>query len=169
MNLYDATVPVFVKLLSNVNKWIDNATAHAEARKFNVDTLVNARLAPDQYPFVRQLQAACDTAKFAVAKVTGTEPPPHPDTETTMAELRQRLRTIVEYLSGFKSEDFAGAEERAVSHVWMGGKSMRSADYLFHFALPNFHFHMTTAYDILRHNGVALGKSDYIVDLPFRA
>jgi hypothetical protein len=168
MNLYDATVPVFVKLLSNINKWIDKATAHAEAKKFDVDVLASARLAPDQYPFIRQVQIACDQAKFTVAKLTGTEPPTHADTEATMAEIRQRIRTVVEYLSGFKREDFTGAEDRAVSHTWMGGKSMRGGDYLDHFALPNFHFHMTTAYDILRHNGVALGKSDYIVELPFR-
>lgn len=169
MNLYDATVPVFVKLLSNVNKWIDKAAAHAEARKFNVDGLTQARLAPDQYPFVSQVRAACDQAKYTVAKLTGTEPPAHADTETTMADIRQRIGAVVEYLSGFKREDFAGAEERDCSHAWMRGKAMRGGDYLDHFALPNFHFHMTTAYDILRHNGVDLGKSDYIVDLPFRA
>jgi hypothetical protein len=169
MNLYDATVPIFTKLLSNVGKWLDKAAAHADARKFDVDVLANARLAPDQYAFIRQIQSACDQAKFTVAKLTGKEPPSHPDTEKTMAELRQRIQTIVDYLATFKREDFGGAEERACSHSWMGGKSLRGGDYLDHFALPNFHFHLTTAYDILRHNGVPLSKMDYIVDLPFRA
>ncbi|HEX4416868.1 MAG TPA: DUF1993 domain-containing protein [Kofleriaceae bacterium] len=168
MNLYDATVPVFTKLLSNVNKWFDKAAAHAEAKKFDVDVLASARLAPDQYPLVRQIQAACDQAKFTVAKLSGKDAPSHPDTEQTVAELRQRLQTVVEYLASFKREDFNGAEERACSHSWMGGKTLTGADYLHHFALPNFHFHLTTAYDILRHNGVGVGKMDYIVDLPFR-
>ncbi len=169
MNLYDATVPIFTKLLSNVGKWLDKAAAHADAKKFDIDVLANARLAPDQYSFVRQIQSACDQAKYTVAKLTGKEPPSHPDTEKTMAEIRQRIRTVVDYLATFKREDFNGAEERACSHGWMGGKSLRGDDYLNHLALPNFHFHLTTAYDILRHNGVDLGKMDYLVDLPFRS
>jgi uncharacterized protein len=169
MNLYDATVPIFTKQLSNVNKWLDKAAAHADAKKFDVDVLATARLAPDQYPFVRQIQSACDQAKFTCAKLSGKEAPAHPDTEKTIAEIRQRIRTVVDYLGTLKREDFQGAEERAVSYTWMGGKSLRGGDYLFHLSLPNFHFHLTTAYDILRHNGVDLGKTDYIVDLPFRA
>jgi hypothetical protein len=168
MNLYDATVPIFTKLLSNVDKWLDKAAAHAAARKFDVDVLAGARLAPDQYPFVRQIQSACDQAKYAVAKLAGKEPPAHPDTEKTIAEIRQRIRTVVDYMATFKREEFNGAEERACSHAWMGGKSMRGDDYLHHLTLPNFHFHLTTAYDILRHNGVDLGKMDYLVDLPLR-
>ena len=168
MNLYDATVPVFTKLLGNVDKWLDKAAAYADSKKFDVDILASARLAPDQYAFVRQIQAACDQAKFTVAKLTGKEPPVHPDTEKTMAEIRQRIRTVVEYLGTFKREDFNGADERQCSHSWMGGKWMRGGDYLDHFALPNFHFHLTTAYDILRHNGVDVGKMDYLVELPLR-
>lgn len=169
MNLYDATVPIFTKLLSNVDKWLDKAAALAEAKKFDVDVLATARLAPNQYTFIRQIQSACDQAKYTVAKLTGKEPPAHPDTEKTIAELRQRIRTIVDYLATFKREDFTGAEERSCSYAWMAGKSLRGGDFLDHFALPNFHFHLTTAYDILRHNGVDLGKMDYIVDLPFRS
>jgi hypothetical protein len=169
MNLYDATVPVFTKLLTAIDKWLDKAAALADAKKFDAEVFCGARLAPDQYNFVRQVQAACDQAKYTVAKLTGTEPPSHPDTETTIAELRQRIRTVVEYLGGFKREAFEGATERRCSHSWMGTKSLRGADYLDHFALPNFYFHLTTAYDILRHNGVPLGKMDYIVHLPFSA
>jgi hypothetical protein len=169
MNLYDATVPIFTKLLSGVDKWLDKASALAEAKKFDVDILASARLAPDQYSFVRQIQSACDQVKFTVAKLTGTEPPKHPDTEKTIAEVRQRLRTVIDYLATFKREDFAGAEERPCSHTWMGGKTLRGGDYLDHFALPNFYFHLVTAYDILRHNGVDVGKMDYMVELPFRS
>jgi hypothetical protein len=168
MNLFDATVPVFTKLLANVDKWLDKATAHAESHKFDVEVLATSRLAPNQYTFVRQILAACDQAKYTVAKLTGQEPPAHPDTETTIADVRQRVRTVVTYLGTFKREDFAGADERPCGHAWMGGKMMRGGDYLDHFALPNFHFHLTTAYAILRHNGVGLGKTDYIVDLPFQ-
>lgn len=167
MNLYDATIPVFTKLLSNVDKWLDKAAALADAKKFDVDVLAAARLAPSQYPFTRQIQSACDQAKFTAAKLTGKDAPSHPDTEKTIAELRQRVRAVVEYLNSFQREDFAGAEDRKCAHSWMGGKSLSGAGYLFHFALPNFHFHLTTAYDILRHNGVDVGKMDYIVDLPF--
>jgi len=168
MNLYDATVPVFTKLLSGIDKWLDKATAHAEAKKFDVNTLAGARLAPDQYSFVRQIQAACDQVKVTVAKLTGKEPPKHPDTEKTIAEIRQRIRTVIDYLATFTREEFAGAEERPCSHTWMGGKSLRGDEYLDHFALPNFYFHLVTAYDILRHNGVDVGKMDYIVSLPLR-
>jgi len=167
MNLYDATVPVFTKLLSGVDKWLDKAAASADARKFDVELLASARLAPNQYSLTRQLQAACDQVKFTCAKLTGTEPPSHPDTEKTIAELRARIATVVAYMATFKREDFVGAEERACGHAWMGGKTMRGGDYLDHFALPNFYFHLATAYAILRHNGVELGKQDYIVDLPF--
>jgi len=169
VNLYDATIPVFIKLLSNIDQWLDKAAAVADAKKFEIDVLANARLAPDQYNFVRQIQAACDQAKFTVAKLTGTEPPSHPDTEKTIAEVRQRIQTVVAYLATFKQDDFNGAEERACSHTWMRGQTVRGGDYLHHFAFPNFYFHLTTAYDILRHNGVPLGKMDYIVNLPFSA
>jgi hypothetical protein len=169
MNLHDATVPIFTKMLSNLDKWLDKAAGLADAKKFDVDVLASARLAPDQYNLVRQVQAGCDTAKYAVAKLTGTEPPSHPDVEKTIAELHQRIRTVVDYVTGFGPHDFEGAEDRVVSHGWMGGKTMRGGDYLDHFALPNFYFHLTTAYDILRHNGVPLGKMDYIGSVPLRA
>src|SRR6266545_151965 len=168
MNLYDATVPIFTKHIKNVESWLDKAGAFAEARKFDPETLLGARLAPDQYPFLRQIQAACDQAKYTTAKLAGKEPPSHPDIEKTIAELRQRTRTVIDYLATFTRADFEGAEDRKVSHAWMGGKHMRGGDYLDHFALPNFHFHMTSAYAILRHNGVELGKRDYIHDLPLQ-
>jgi uncharacterized protein len=167
MNLYDATIPVFTKLLHQVETWLDKAVASAEQRKFDPEILLAARLAPDQYPLLRQIQAACDQAKFAAAKLAAKEPPAHPDTEKTLPEIRARLRTVIEYLATFKREEFEGAENRACSHAWMQGKAMRGGDYLDHMVLPNLHFHLTTAYAILRHNGVALGKADYLGNLPF--
>ena len=167
VNLYDATVPIFTKLLGGTNKWLDKAAAHAEARKFDVETLLQARLAPDQYPLVQQFQAACDNAKFACAHLTGTKPPSHPDTEKTVAEVRARVQKVLDYMATFKREDFAGAEERPCKHSWMPGP-LRGGDYLDHYILPNFHFHLTTGYAILRHNGVDVGKQDYMVSLPFQ-
>lgn len=168
MNLYDATVPIFTKFLKNVDSWLDKAAAFADQKKFDVQVLMDARLAPDQYPFLQHIQVACDQAKYACAKMTGKEPPSHPDTEKTIADLRTRVRTVVEYLATFKREDFVGCEDRACTHTWMSGKSMRAGDYLDHLALPSFHFHLTTAYSILRHNGVSLGKMDFLGDLPFK-
>jgi uncharacterized protein len=168
MNLYDATVPIFTKLLGNVNSWLDKAAAFADHKKFDVQILLDSRLAPNQYSFIRQVQAACDQAKWTVAKMSGKEGPSHPDTEKTIGELRQRLQTVLTYLGTFSRADFEGCEERAVSHQWMQGKAVRAGDYLDHFALPNFHFHMTTAYAILRHNGLDLGKRDYVHSLPLQ-
>jgi uncharacterized protein len=167
MNLYDATVPVFTKLLGNVERWLDKATAHAGQKKFDPEILLVARLAPDQFSFLRQVTSACDHAKLTVARLTGKEPPVHPDTEKSIAELRTRIRAVIEYLGTFKPEDFVGAEDRPCGASWMPGK-MRGGDYLDHYALANFHFHLTTAYAILRHNGVDLGKADYTGELPFQ-
>jgi hypothetical protein len=162
MNLYDATVPIFTRLLTQMDRWLDKATEFASSKKFDPETLMQARLAPDQYPFIHQIQAACDQAKWTCAKLAGKEGPSHPDTEKTIAEARARIKTLIDYLATFSRDDFAGAEERRVSHQWMGGKGMRGGDYLDQYALVNFHFHYTTAYSILRHNGVPLGKPDVV-------
>lgn len=169
MNLYDATIPVFTKLLTNVDKWLDKTVAYAEQKKFDPDTLLAARLAPDQFALARQIQIVCDNAKSYSALLAGKEPPSHPDTETTIAELRQRLQTVIAYLGTFSPEDFAGAEERAITQSRWKGKTMRGGDYLDHYALPNIHFHLTTTYSILRHNGVDLGKRDYLGEQPYQS
>jgi uncharacterized protein len=166
MNLYDATVPIFTQYLGNLDRWLDKAAAYAEQKKFDPQVLIDARLAPDQYPLRQQIQAACDQAKFTCAKLAGKEPPSHPDTEKTLPELKARIATCLAYLATLSREDFVGAEDRRCGHVWMGGKTMRGGDYLDVFSLPNFHFHLTTAYAILRHNGVGVGKMDFIGHLP---
>lgn len=168
MNLFDATVPIFDRMLGNVLQWLDKAEVYAKERGFDVEVLCDSRLAPDQYALIRQIQAACDTAKWAVSKMSGSEAPSHPDTETTLEELRTRIDTCRSYVKSFERKDFEGAEDRACSHQWMQGKSMRGGDYLDHFVLPNFHFHLTCTYQILRHNGVPLGKSDLLSGLPLR-
>lgn len=167
MNLYDATVPVFTKHLTHVSKWLDKAAAHADARKFDVETLLQARLAPDQWPFARQLRAVCDGTMFGVATLAGrpVDVPTHD--ETSMAGVRQRLTSTLAFVATFKREDLADGD-RPCTHSSMGGKSLPAVDFLNHIILPNFHFHLTTAYAILRHNGVDLGKMDYLVSLPFK-
>jgi hypothetical protein len=156
---------VYLKHLRAMERWIDKVLENAAQRKFDADVLIGARLAPDQLPLSAQFQAACDSAKLGVAKLSGTEPPSHPDTEKTFAELRARLGVVLAYVEPFQGSDFAGWEERRVSHTWMGARWIASRDYIIEFAVPNFLFHVTTAYSILRHNGVPLGKADFIAPL----
>jgi hypothetical protein len=156
------------KLLMNVDLWLDKAKTHAAAKNFDANLLLQCRLAPDMFPLVRQVQAACDSAKFAAARTAGKEPPSHPDTEQTFEELRARIATVVSYLDGFHASDFDGADARKVSLPRWEGKSMTAADYLVEHAVPNFFFHLTTAYAILRHNGVDVGKRDYLGALTLR-
>ena len=150
------------KMLTNLDAWLAKAAAHAKARNFDVNVLAQARLAPDQYPLVKQVQSACDTAKFAAARLSGKEAPKHPDTETTVEELHARIQSTVAYLGTFSAKDFEGAETRAITLPFLEGKTLKGADYLVEMANANFYFHAVTAYAILRHNGVDLGKMDYI-------
>jgi len=157
-----ATISQFSRMLKNLDQWLETARAHAEKKGFDADVLAQARLAPDQYALVQQVQSACDAAKYAAAYLSGQSAPSHPDTEKTIAELRARLKTCTAYLDGFKDSDFAGAEERRVAPPWMQGNAVRGDQYTRRIAVPNFYFHVTTAYAILRHNGIELGKRDFI-------
>ncbi|HUI26751.1 MAG TPA: DUF1993 domain-containing protein [Candidatus Kryptonia bacterium] len=165
MNHNDA-IRSFGKTLQNLEQWMDKAEAHAKARSFEVDVLAHARLAPDAFDFVRQVQAGCDQAKYAAAYLSGKPAPSHPDTEQTFGELRDRIKKCVSFLDTVQAKDLVGAEERKVAPPWLGGKWLRGDDYLVHVAIPNFFFHATMAYAILRHNGVELGKMDYIGSIP---
>lgn len=162
MPLYDATVPQLTKMLTNLSSWLGDATAYAEARSFDPEVLLQARLYPDMFPLTRQIQGACDAAKFAAARLSGKAPPKHPDTETTLPELQARVQSVIDYLGTFSPEDFEGAEERVVALPFLEGKGALAGDYLNEMALPNFYFHTTTAYNILRSNGVLLGKRKFI-------
>lgn len=159
-------IRLFTKTLENLEKWMDKADEHAKAKSFEVDVLVDARLAPDQFAFVRQVQSACDQAKYTAAYLSGVQAPSHPDTERTFAEVRQRIRKCTGFLATVQEKDLAGAAERKVAPPWLAGRWLRGHDYLVHLAVPNFFFHVTMAYAILRHNGVSLGKMDYIGGLP---
>lgn len=160
------TVAQFAKMLENLDGWLATGVAFAEQKKFSPDVLAQARLAPDQYELVRQVQSACDAAKYAAAYLSGQQAPAHPDTEKTVDELRARIRTCVAYLRSVGASQYAGASERRVSPAWLQGKWMRGDAYLGQIAVPNFYFHVTTAYAILRHNGVGLGKLDFIGTMP---
>lgn len=152
----------FGSQLQNIAKWLDKAESHAKAKEFDIDVLAGARLAPDAFSLVQQVQATCDQAKFAAAYLTGAKAPSHPDTEKTIAELRQRIETCVAYLATVDDKDFAGSEDRKVAPPWLEGKWFRGNDYVVGLAIPNFNFHLTMTYAILRHNGVDLGKMDFI-------
>jgi hypothetical protein len=157
-----AVITQYVRMLDNLDAWLEKAGSHAKDKGFDPEVFVQARLAPDQYALVQQVQSACDAAKFAAAYLSGQKAPSHPDTETTLATLRARVATCSTYLKGFTAADFTGAEERRVAPPWMGGSSVRGETYIHRISVPNFYFHVTTAYAILRHNGVVLGKQDYI-------
>jgi hypothetical protein len=159
---------LFAKMLANLERWMDAAAAYAKEREFEVDVLAQARLAPDMFTFAQQVQSACDQAKYAAAYLGGKPPPSHPDTERTFAELRERIAKCTAFVATVGEGDLAGAEERRVAPPWLGGRWLRGGDYLVHVAVPNFFFHVTTAYAILRHNGVRLGKMDYVGSLPAR-
>jgi hypothetical protein len=155
-------------MLEKIETWLEKAATHAQAKGFDPESLLGARLAPDQYPLLRQIQAACDAAKFAAARLAGREAPKHPDTETSLAEIRARLRAVIDYLGSFEEKDFEGAAARVVGLSFMPGKGMLAGDYLNQMALPNFYFHAAHAYAILRHNGVDLGKRDFLSELTLR-
>jgi hypothetical protein len=168
MSLYEASVPQFKKMLGNLDKWLEAGVAFAQKKSFDPSVLLAARLAPNQYALTRQIQSACDSAKFPVARLTGKEAPKHPDTEQTVEELRKRIRLVQEYLDTFSVADFAGAAEREIALPFLEGKLLLGRDYLTEMALPNFYFHVTTAYGILRHLGVELGKMDFIGSLKMK-
>ena len=167
MTLYPLVLEM-KKLLGQMNRWIDKAEAHAASKDYDPNTLLQARLAPDMFPLVRQFQNACDTAKFAAAFTTGKEPPSHPDTEQTFAEVRARIASVIDYLGTYSEADFENLESREVKRPRWEGKSMRATDYLVEQGVPNYFFHLNMIYALLRHNGVELGKRDYIGQLSFR-
>lgn len=150
------------KLLGQLDKWLDAAEAHAKAKSFDPNVFVTLRLAPDQFAFVRQVQSACDTPKLGASRLTGKEAPSHPDTEQTIAELHTRVRSAIAYLDGYTAQDFEGAGDRVITTPRWEGRVMSGADYFNEHVVPNFYFHLTHAYAILRHSGVPLGKRDYL-------
>ena len=161
--IYDASIPIFRRGLANIAKILKKAEANAIERGFPPETLLTQRLAPDMHPLPQQIQIATDAAKGVGARLSGIEPPSFPDTETTFAELDARIAKTDAFLAGLDPAAFAGAEDRMVTlKAGVGSFELSGRDYLSGFAMPNFFFHLTTAYAILRHNGVPLGKRDFV-------
>lgn len=166
MNVHALLVTQPIKMLNNLAGWLDKATAYAQERKFDANNLLQSRLFPDQFPLVRQIQSACDSAKGNAGRLAGKELPSHPDTETSIELLKARIATCVAFLESIKEDDFKDLAGQKISMSWMQGKHFKGDEYLQQFAVPNFYFHVTTSYAILRHNGVPLGKLDFLGSIP---
>ena len=163
VSMYQTSVPVMQRLMTNLIAVLDKAKAHAAAKKIDEEVLVNARLAPDMFPLKRQVQIASDMAKAAAARLAGADIPKWEDNEKTIDELKARLRKSIDYIGSFKPAQIDGSEARDVS-LTIGGqpKTLKGHAYLMTHAYPHFYFHIVTAYDILRHNGVEVGKGDFV-------
>jgi hypothetical protein len=164
--MYQASAPRFARMLRNLSAILAKAQAHAEAKKLDAAALTGYRLFPDMFPLTRQVQIACDQAKGAVARLAGMEPPKHEDTEQTFADLQARIARTLDFVASVPAAKVDGSDEREVV-LKMRGEDMKftGMQYLLGHALPNFYFHVTTAYNILRANGVELGKRDFIGDV----
>lgn len=166
--LFETTVQPFIKTLGNLIHFIEKSETYAASKKFEIDVLLNSRLAPDQLNFIRQIHIACDTAKLGASRLTGKEAPTHADTEKTVAEVKERINSTINYLKTFTAKDFEGADAKHITTPRWEGQYLTGFEYVQHHVIPNFYFHITTAYSILRHNGVDLGKKDFLGALPFK-
>ncbi|MEM5329528.1 DUF1993 domain-containing protein [Paraburkholderia sp. JHI2823] len=163
ISMYQASVPVLVRGLTNLQNIIGKAQAHAAEKQIDPSVLTTARLFPDMLPLMRQIHIATDTAKGCAARLAGVEAPKFDDVEVTFDELHARIQKTIDYLNAFKPEQIDGSEARSITLKMRSGPiEFTGQSYLLGFVLPNFFFHVTTAYDILRHNGVELGKLDYL-------
>jgi len=163
LSLYDASIPAFKLTLTNLSAILDKAIAHAGAKNLDSSVVASTRLVMDMFPLAKQVQIACDTAKGAAARLSGVEAPKHEDNETTLEELKARIQKTLDFIASVPADAIAAADEKAIEIVYPS-ITLRfiGRDYLTKFALPNIYFHVTTAYAILRANGVAIGKGDYL-------
>ena len=163
ISMYQASVPAFIRVLGNLTVVLDKGAAHAEAKKIDPVVLINSRLFPDMFPLVRQVQIVTDNAKGGAARLAGLEPPKYEDNESSFPELKARIEKTIAYLKTFKSDQIDGSEEKTIT-LKLGGEFMtfQGMPYLFNLVFPNIYFHATTAYNILRHGGVGVGKKDYL-------
>ncbi len=168
ISMSSASVPLFVKMLGNLSHFLDKAQAHADAKKFDSANFMGTRLAVDMLPFSRQITIACDASKLGVARIAGVEAPKFDDNETTLAQLKERIAKTVEFLKSVDAAKLDGTEAKDIT--FPVGKdatrTMQAEAYLKHWVIPNFFFHVTMAYALLRHNGVDLGKGEYLVGAP---
>ncbi len=164
VSMSSVSLPLLEHMLGNLSHFLDKAQAHADAKKFEPTVLLQSRLAPDMLPLTRQIQIACDAAKNGVVRLAGVEAPKFDDTEATLAELKERINKTLAYLATVPADRLDSSEDKDITFPVGKDKTrtMKGEAYLKHWMLPNFFFHVTTAYAILRHNGVELGKSDYL-------
>jgi hypothetical protein len=163
ISMYSASVPVFVRNLNNLLGFLDKAQAHAETKKFDTANYLSMRLAPDMLPFSRQIQVVSDTAKGCVSRLAGVDNPKWEDTEVTLDDFRARIRKTIDYVQSVPAAQIDGSEGRDITITLRSGDvKFEGQRYLEHWALPNFYFHLMTAYNLLRHAGVDLGKQDYL-------
>ena len=163
ISMYHVSAPRFIHTLGNLSAILDKAAAHAEAKKIDPLVLTSFRLYPDMFPFTRQIQIACDAAKGAVARLAGVENPKHEDTEKTFEELKARIAKTIAFIKTVKAEQIDGTEDKEIT-LKVGGQDLKftGMQYLLGFAQTNFYFHVATAYNILRHNGIEIGKTDFL-------
>ena len=168
--IYKTVIPQFSKMLGNLSHILDKAAAHAQENKFEMGVLLQARLSPDQFSLMRQIQVACDTAKLAAARLADKEKdaPEHADTEQTLNDIKVRINNVIAYLGSFSESDFEGAAKRRITQPRWKGKTLSGEEFLLQHAVPNLYFHVTTSYAILRHNGVDVGKKDFLGELPYK-
>ena len=163
ISLYDISIPALIRSLSNLSAILDKAAAHATTKKFDPIVLSQARLYPDMHPLSRQVQIACDTAKGAAARLAGIEIPKHEDTEVTLAELKQRIAKTLDFLKTVTADQLKGAENRVIELKFPNRTlNLTARAYVTDFVLPNLYFHASIAYALLRHNGVEIGKADFL-------
>lgn len=167
---YQLSIVQMSKMLQNLQHILDKGAIFADSKKVDMTVLLNARLAPDQFHLIRQVQIACDTAKLGAARLSNKvdSAPKHADDETTLAELKQRISDTQAYLATFNDADFANAATQHISQPRWEGKYVTGEEFLIQHVLPNIYFHITTAYAILRHNGVDVGKKDYLGAMPYK-
>ncbi len=162
-SMYDASVPVFKQILTSLSAILDKAEAHATEKKIEPNALLQARLYPDMFPLARQVQVACDFAKGCTARLAGVDVPRYDDTEQSFADLKERIATVIGFMDGLPQDGIEASAQRDIStSSGANAKQFKGQVYLVHYALPHFYFHATTAYAILRHNGVEVGKKDFI-------
>ena len=168
--IHAIVVTQFTKMLNNLLAILGEAEKFAGEKKFDVGILLQARLSPDQFSLVQQIRTACDTAKLGAARLADREKdvPVHADTEQTLAEVRARIESVIAYLKGFKSDAFAKSADHRITQPRWNGKSLSGEEFFVQHVIPNFYFHVTTTYAILRHNGVPVGKRNYLGTMPYR-
>ena len=163
ITMYSASVPVFARMLGNLVNWLDKAEAHATAKKFEPSVYLGTRFAPDMLPFTSQIQIACDMAKFGISRLAGVDAPKFDDKEASLAELRDRVRATIEFIQSVPAAKIDGTDDKDVTIPRRDGTmTLKGEVFLKHFVMPNVYFHLTNTYTLLRHNGVELGKMDFL-------